>query len=74
VLQTVARSIGGVKIWSGMKVSAERSTGDPDGGALYVAQKLSAFLAKHNAGGRERGGPCRRSQRSSIFHGYFAQR
>ena len=73
VLQTVARSIGGVKIWSGMKVSAERSTSDPDGGALYVAQKLSAFLAKHNAGGRERVEVHAVGHSAgSIFHGYFA--
>lgn len=73
VLQTVARNIGGVKIWSGMKVSAERSTGDPDGGALYVAQKLTAFLAKHNTGERERvEAHAVGHSAGAIFHGYFA--
>lgn len=44
-LETLARTIGGVKIWSGMKVSAERSA-DEDGGARYAARKLKEFCAR----------------------------
>jgi hypothetical protein len=37
--EQVARNLGGVKIWSAMKRSAELASA-PDGGAWYVAQRL----------------------------------
>lgn len=68
-LEALARTIGGVKVWSGMKTSAERASGKA-GGARYTARKLSEFCARpefkdrielhgigHSAG--------------AIFHGYF---
>jgi hypothetical protein len=68
-LETLARGIGGVKIWAGMKVSAERAA-DAEGGARYAARKLKEFCEKpefkdrielhavgHSAG--------------SIFHAHF---
>ena len=68
-LETLARGIGGVKIWAGMKVSAERAA-DAEGGARYTARKLKEFCEKpefrdrielhavgHSAG--------------SIFHAHF---
>ena len=44
-LETLARGIGGVKVWAGMKVSAERAAGG-DGGARYAARKLKEFCEK----------------------------
>lgn len=44
-LETLARGIGGVTIWAGMKVSAERAA-DDDGGARYAARKLKEFCDK----------------------------
>ncbi len=68
-IETLARGIGGVKIWAGMKVSAERAA-DAEGGARYAARKLKEFCEKaefkdrielhaigHSAG--------------SIFHAHF---
>lgn len=43
VIEAMARALGGVDIWSGMKRSAERAVDAPDGAALYVARKLKAF-------------------------------
>ena len=69
VLEEFARTIGGVKIWGGMKLSAELSS-DAQGGARYAARKLKEFCDRpefkerielhavgHSAG--------------SIFHSYF---
>jgi len=42
-LETLARGIGGVKIWAGMKVSAERPRRR---GARYAARKLKEFCEK----------------------------
>lgn len=42
LIETLARTIGGIKIWGAMKASAERAS-DGDGGARYAAQKLAAF-------------------------------
>lgn len=42
VIEALARKLGGVKIWSGMKRSAELASGE-NGGARYVAEKLKAF-------------------------------
>lgn len=65
-LEAVARTLGGEKIWSGMKANAERSVRQ-DGGALFVAQRLRAFCDRHpgvelHAVGHSAG---------SIFHSYF---
>jgi hypothetical protein len=69
LLEELARGVGGVKIWGGMKLSAERSS-DADGGARYAARRLKEFCEKpefkdrvelygvgHSAG--------------SIFHAHF---
>jgi hypothetical protein len=67
LIETAARTLGGVKIWSGMKVSAERAS-DANGGARYAARKLKAFCDAHkdrvelHAVGHSAG---------SIFHAYF---
>ena len=67
LLETLARTIGGVKIWSGMKVSAERAS-DTNGGARYAARKLKEFCEAHkdrvelHAVGHSAG---------SIFHAHF---
>lgn len=68
-LETLARGIGGVKIWDGMKVSAERASAEK-GGARYAAKRLKEFCERpefkdrielhvvgHSAG--------------SIFHAHF---
>lgn len=65
-VEAVARTLGGEKIWSGMKLNAERSVG-ADGGALFVAQRLRAFCDRHpdvelHAVGHSAG---------SIFHSHF---
>ncbi len=46
VIETVARSLQGPRIWSGMKYSAELASA-ADGGARYVAEKLQAFCETH---------------------------
>lgn len=67
MIETAARALGGVKIWSGMKVSAELAS-DAQGGARYAAQKLKAFCDAYpdrvelHAIGHSAG---------SIFHTYF---
>ena len=43
LIETTARALGGVKIWGGMKWSAERASA-PGGGARYVAERLAEFL------------------------------
>jgi len=58
VLETLARRLGGVRIWGGMKLSAERAaapgTDESDlngmGGGRYVARKLAEFCNRHAAG------------------------
>ncbi len=67
LIESLARSLGGVKIWSGMKVSAERAS-DAQGGARYAARKLKQFCDAHqdrvelHAVGHSAG---------SIFHAHF---
>jgi hypothetical protein len=68
LLETLARHIGGVAIWSGMKRSAERAS-DAVGGARFVARKLAAFCGGEfgarielHAVGHSAG---------SIFHAHF---
>lgn len=72
-VETVARQLGGEKIWSAMKFSAERSVDPPDGdgkvrgGAHYVARRLKDFCGAHgeielHAVGHSAG---------SIFHSHF---
>lgn len=72
-VETVARQLGGEKIWSAMKFSAERSVDPPDsegvvrGGAHYVARRLKEFCEAHgeielHAVGHSAG---------SIFHSHF---
>jgi hypothetical protein len=66
-IEDLVRAVGGGKIWDGMKQSAQRSV-EPDGGALYVAQKLAAFCAANpgdvelHASGHSAG---------AIFHSHF---
>jgi hypothetical protein len=66
-IEALARALGGVKIWSAMKRSAELAVAD-DGGASYVAEKLAVFCAAHvgevelHAAGHSAG---------SIFHSHF---
>ncbi len=67
LIETAARALGGVKVWSGMKVSAERAS-DANGGARYAARKLKEFCSAYpdrvelHAVGHSAG---------SIFHAYF---
>src|SRR5207253_1793879 len=67
LVEAAARILGGVKIWSGMKRSAELSSAD-DGGARYVADKLKQFCDAHQgeiklyAAGHSAG---------AIFHAHF---
>ncbi|MDQ3624792.1 MAG: caspase family protein, partial [Verrucomicrobiota bacterium] len=68
LLEQLARRVGGVKIWSGMKASAERAS-DSEGGARYAARKLKEFCEEYgdrveiHAVGHSAG---------SIFHAHFA--
>ena len=70
VVEEIVRFLGGVKIWSGMKRSAELASGD-GGGAAYVSKRAAEFLNAnsdkveihtigHSAG--------------SIFHAHFMPR
>ncbi|PTY08353.1 hypothetical protein DB347_01865 [Opitutaceae bacterium EW11] len=68
LLENLARAIGGVAVWSGMKRSAERAS-DADGGARYVGGELSKLFGgdlatrlELHAVGHSAG---------SIFHGHF---
>lgn len=69
-IEVLARSLGGVKIWSAMKESA-RLASDERGGATYTAKKLAAFCGEHggdvevHAVGHSAG---------SIFHSWFLPR
>ncbi len=65
-LETVARTLGGGKIWAAMKRSAELAA-QKDGGAAYVAKKLRAFTTSRpdvelHAVGHSAG---------AIFHSHF---
>lgn len=66
-VEAAARTLGGGKIWSAMKRSAELAS-ESDGGATYVAQKLQRFCAARgnqvelHAVGHSAG---------SIFHAHF---
>ena len=68
-LETLARAIGGVKIWSGMKVSAERAA-DRDGGARYAARKLKEFCEREEFKDRIELHAIGHSA-GSIFHAHF---
>ncbi len=67
LVEAAARKLGGEKIWSGMKRSAELASND-DGGARYVADKLKQFCDAHHgevelsAVGHSAG---------AIFHAHF---
>ncbi|MEO8494929.1 MAG: caspase family protein, partial [Planctomycetota bacterium] len=67
VIELAAQQLGGVKVWSGMKRSAELAV-DADGGARYVAERLAKFCQQHGddvelyAVGHSAG---------SIFHSHF---
>jgi hypothetical protein len=66
-VERTARILGGGKIWSAMKRSAERAV-ETDGGARFVAERLKAFCDAHggaielHAVGHSAG---------SIFHAHF---
>jgi caspase domain-containing protein/N-acetylmuramoyl-L-alanine amidase-like protein len=47
VVEAMARTLGGVKLWTGMKVNARVSSQAPDGGAWLFLQKLSQFCGTH---------------------------
>jgi hypothetical protein len=68
LVEMTARALGGDKIWSGMKFSAERASA-AGGGAAYIATRLGKFLTEHagaaielHAVGHSAG---------SIFHAHF---
>jgi hypothetical protein len=67
LVEVAARSLGGEKIWAGLKRSAELSVAE-DGGAQYTARKLKEFCDAHqgqvelHAVGHSAG---------SIFHAHF---
>ena len=69
-IELSARLLGGAKIWSAMKRSAELASG-ADGGAAYVAGRLAEFCKAHkdqvelHAVGHSAG---------SIFHAHFLPR
>ena len=69
LLERTARLLGGGKIWSAMKRSAERAVAN-DGGARHVAERLKAFCDAHgdaielHAMGHSAG---------SIFHAHFLE-
>ncbi len=44
-VENLARALGGVKIWSGMKRAAEKAA-DAGGGGLYFAEQLREFIGK----------------------------
>jgi hypothetical protein len=69
LIERLARAIGGVKIWSGMKVSAERAA-DADGGARYAARKLQQFCARPDVKERVQLHAIGHSA-GSIFHAHF---
>ena len=66
VLERVAHPLG-EKIWSGMKWSAGESVKPTTGGALYVAQRLSAFVKGRVDVGLHAVG----HSAGSIFHAHF---
>ena len=68
-LEELARAIGGVKIWGGMKLSAERSV-DADGGARYAARKLKDFCEKPEFKARIEL-HCVGHSAGAIFHAHF---
>ncbi|HEV2839830.1 MAG TPA: caspase family protein [Chthoniobacterales bacterium] len=68
-LERLAHAIGGVKIWSGMKVSAERAA-DKDGGARYAGRKLKEFCERPEFKDRVELHAVGHSA-GSIFHAYF---
>lgn len=69
-LETLARTIGGVKVWAGMKVSAERAA-DPDGGgARYAARKLKQFCDRQEFQARVELHAIGHSA-GSVFQAYF---
>jgi hypothetical protein len=66
-VEGLVRSLGGPRIWLGMKQSAQLAS-DKQGGARYAAQKLKAFCADH-------GGDCEiyavGHSAGAIFHSHF---
>lgn len=69
LLEELAHTIGGVKIWGGMKLSAERSS-DSEGGARYAARKLKEFCDKPEFKDRVEIHAVGHSA-GSIFHAHF---
>ncbi len=43
IIEALARTLGGVTVWGGMKYSAQLSAAQPDGGAWYLAEHLHRF-------------------------------
>ena len=68
-LEAVAHKFGGVKIWNGMKVSAERGV-DKEGGARYAARKLKEFCDREEFKSRVELHAIGHSA-GSIFHAHF---
>ena len=66
VIAKLARKLGGAKIWSAMKRSAELAVA-PDGAARYVAQKLRDFTHAHPGAALHAVG----HSAGSIFHAHF---
>ena len=68
LIEVTARALGGAKIWSGMKFSAERASAR-GGGAAHVANRLGKF-SKDNAGAKIELHAVGHSA-GSIFHAHF---
>ncbi len=68
LIEVTARALGGAKIWSGMKFSAERASA-PGGGAAYAANRLGTFC-RDNAAAKVELHAVGHSA-GSIFHAHF---
>jgi hypothetical protein len=70
-VEILARSIGGVAIWGGMKDSAERASAANTGGAWLAAQALKGFLK--TAGNHPIELHAIGHSAGSIFHAHFIE-
>ena len=67
IIESAARTLGGEKVWSAMKRSAELASWN-DGGAAYVAHKLAAFCGANHGDVEVHG--CGHSA-GAVFHAHF---
>ena len=68
LIEIAAKSLGGTKVWGGMKFSAERASA-AGGGAHYVAKRLGQFCKDHAAEALELHAAGHSA--GSIFHSHF---